>query len=120
MYLLAVFLFSSAGTLSAQDNFANRYALGLNAGTTGIGGEITTNMTKKIAIRFGLNTLSYGDSGIYDDDEPSVDEDADSDTADGPTVIYLLTILPPIMLTTLTVVHGAGVRLTLGLTVIER
>jgi len=77
LYLLAVFLFSSAGTLSAQDNFANRYALGLNAGTTGIGGEITTNMTKKIAIRFGLNTLSYGDSGIYDDDEPSVSYSGD-------------------------------------------
>ena len=65
-----------------------------------------------------------------DEDEPTADEDVDSDTADEPTVIFLLTILPPIMLTTLTVVHGdgvkltsglaAGVKLTLGLTAVAR
>lgn len=59
-------------SLRAQDHFANRYALGLNAGTTGIGGEITTNISKKIAVRLGVNTFSYNDSGIYDEDEPSV------------------------------------------------
>ncbi len=75
--LLSVSLFFSVGSLSAQDNFASRYALGLNAGTTGIGGEITTNMSKKLALRFGLNTFGYNDSGIYDDDEPSVSYSGD-------------------------------------------
>jgi hypothetical protein len=52
-------------------------AIGVNGGTTGIGGEVTTSISPKFNARVGFNTLSYNYSGSYNDGEPGLDYNAD-------------------------------------------
>jgi len=58
--------------LQAQLIPGKKVAVGFNAGTTGFGGEVTTSLTNKINLRLAYNTLNFSESGVYDDDDPSI------------------------------------------------
>lgn len=70
--LTMLLLFISSPELSAQIRPAKKFAIGIDAGTTGIGGELTTNLTKKLNVRFGISAFNRSESGVYDEDEPAI------------------------------------------------
>lgn len=70
--LTILLLFSITPTLSAQTKPFKKFSVGVTAGTRGIGGEITTNLTKKINLRLAAAGFNYSDSGEEVDDDLTI------------------------------------------------
>lgn len=65
--LIAAFLLSvPAGLAHAQ------LSIGVKGGSTGVGGEINTSLSKKFNARVSATFFNYTHSGVYADDEPSI------------------------------------------------
>jgi hypothetical protein len=64
-------------SMNAQILEDRNFAVGINAGTNGFGGELTTNVTKKFNARIGFNLLNISENGSYDDEDPGLDYNAD-------------------------------------------
>lgn len=75
--VMSVLLFACVGILNAQFQQERRVALGINAGTTGFGGEVTTNITKKFNGRIGFNFFNNSQTGSIDDEDPGLDYNGD-------------------------------------------
>ena len=62
-----------AGSLKAQNFVPGKgVSLGVNAGTVGLGVDITTGLTKKLNIQLAYNTFEFGVTGDFEDQEVSV------------------------------------------------
>ncbi|MCH8496741.1 MAG: hypothetical protein LAT57_14070 [Balneolales bacterium] len=66
LVILGIFIYSES---NAQ---ADTFALGINAGTNGVGIDVTTNLTSNLNLKATANFFSYNFSGEIDDD-PSID-----------------------------------------------
>jgi len=75
-YKLLLLLFAMALTTVTVRAQIPELAVGINGGTTGIGGEVTASISSKLNARVGFNTFSYSLSGAYNDNEPGLDYNA--------------------------------------------
>lgn len=57
-----------------------KLAIGINGGSTGIGGEITYRLNDRLNVRAGYHTLNYTQTGSYDDLEVGIDYDGSLET----------------------------------------
>lgn len=61
------------GSIKAQTFMPGRgVSLGLNAGTVGIGVDVTTSITNKLNVQIAYNTFEFGVSGDYEENQASV------------------------------------------------
>ncbi len=58
-----LFLFIFPFKLASQTDSFNKFSIGLTGGTTGFGGEVATNISKKVNLRFSITGFSYSEKG---------------------------------------------------------
>ncbi len=76
--LIIMLFFLLPNNLKAQSKTFNKFSVGFTAGTTGFGGEVATNISKNLNLRFGLSGFKYSDNGQEVDDNVTVGYEADA------------------------------------------
>lgn len=76
--LTIVLLVLFCNNLKAQSKTFNKFSVGFTTGTTGFGGEVATNISKKLNLRFGVSGFKYSDNGQEVDDNVTVGYEADA------------------------------------------
>jgi hypothetical protein len=72
---LSLLLITVAALSTAQAQ--RSFGIGLNAGTTGLGAELATNLNQNFTLRAGMGTGAYSINEVIDDNEPAMDVNAD-------------------------------------------
>ncbi|WP_439129328.1 hypothetical protein [Polaribacter sp.] len=64
-------------SLNAQSNNFNKFSIGFTAGTTGLGGELATNISTKFNLRLVVSGFNYSDNGQEVDNSVTVGYEVD-------------------------------------------